>query len=81
MMNDEESRALKVIAEEYDALILKFAGLAAIVGALAEKYPLDLSRVDAWCREISRLSDSVGQTATQRVAHDLLQGITEESET
>ena len=76
---DEETRLkLKKMGEAHDALIVKFAGLVSVVGALVEKYPIELPRVDAWCREIAGISDpvsGVGQTAIQRHAHDILRGI------
>jgi hypothetical protein len=76
---DEETRlALKAIATAHEELMVKFAGLVAIVGSMVEKYPIDQARVDAWCRAIAQQSDpviGVGQTATQRAAHDILRGI------
>jgi ABC-2 type transport system permease protein len=64
-----------------DELAVKHAALTAVLGAIVEKYPVDLDRVDAWCRAIAAQSDrerGVGQTATQRAAHDLLRGIIED---
>jgi hypothetical protein len=76
---DEKSKLLfDALSEAHDALLVRVAGLTAVLGAISEKYPVELSRVDAWCRAIAAHSDKqigVGQTAVQRMAHDLLRGI------
>lgn len=68
-MTDELINArINALADAHDELLVKYAALVAIVGAMSETYPVDIARVDAWCRAIAAESDQdhgVGQTATQ----------------
>jgi hypothetical protein len=80
MIDELTNRRINALATALDELLVKHAGLVAVLGALVEKYPVESARVDAWCRAIASQSDrerGVGQTATQRIAHDLLRGIDE----
>jgi hypothetical protein len=77
MVDALTNRRINALAGAVDELSVKFAGLVAVLGAMTEKYPVDPAVVDAWCVMIAATSDSklgVGQTAIQRVAHDLLRG-------
>jgi hypothetical protein len=81
MVDELTNARINALAVAFDELLVKHAGLTAILGAIVEKYPVDPARVDAWCRAISAQSDperGVGQTATQRAPHDLLRGITDD---
>jgi hypothetical protein len=48
-----------------EQLVVKFAGLVAIVGAMVEESPIDQIRVDAWCREIASIL--IPQSASARL--------------
>jgi hypothetical protein len=78
MIDARTNRRINALATAHDELLVKHAALVAVLGAMVEKYPVDPARIDAWCRAIASHSDrdrGVGQTATQRIAHDLLKGI------
>ena len=73
MIDELTNARINALADAFDELAVKHAALTAVLGAIVEKYPVDLDRVDAWCRAIAAQSDrerGVGQTATQRAAHD-----------
>jgi hypothetical protein len=81
MIDELTNARINALADAFDELAVKHAELTAVLGAIVEKYPVDLDRVDAWCRAIAAQSDrerGVGQTATQRAAHDPLRGIIED---
>jgi hypothetical protein len=81
MIDELTDARINALADAFDELGVKHAALTAVLEAIVEKHPVDLARVDAWCRAIAAQSDrerGVGQTATQRAAHDLLRGITED---
>jgi hypothetical protein len=81
MIDDLTNSRINALAAALDDLLVKHAALVAILGAVIEKYRVEESRVDEWCRAIAAHSDKergVGQTAVQRMAHDLLRGIAED---
>lgn len=78
MVDELTNARINALSDALDDLLVKHAALVAVLGAVVEKHPVELARVDAWCRAIANQSDrerGVGQTATQRAARDLLRGI------
>jgi hypothetical protein len=60
------------LGEAFNDLIVKFAALTAVVGAMAERDPPREKRVIAWIQAIEKSSETQSQNAILRVALGLL---------
>jgi hypothetical protein len=55
MIDDLTNSRINALAAALDDLLVKHAALVAILGAVIEKYHVEESRVDEWCRAIAAL--------------------------
>lgn len=74
-MDERERLAFNMLIDKYDEMAEKLALYVAILGALTEKHPVAIERVDAWCREVAGRSESISQTKLQNMARDFLKGL------
>lgn len=76
-MDQEIGILLEALRRAHDDMSVKVAALMAIVGALVERGAPDERRIIAWAQAIAEASGDQSQTAVQRIAMDLLRGLSD----
>jgi hypothetical protein len=78
-MDDETRRVLGAMADQHDKLALQVAALVAVVGAISERYPVNVTRVLERCALIAE-GNQTDLQELRRLANDLLLGLLPEDD-
>jgi hypothetical protein len=77
-MDQEIMITLEALRRGHDAMSVRVAALMAIIGAMIEERGApDERRIIRWAQAIAQASGDQSQTAIQRMAMDLLRGLSE----
>jgi hypothetical protein len=76
-MDQEITILLDALRRAHDDMSVRVAALTAIIGAMIERGAPDERRIIAWAQAIAQASGDQSQTAIQRMAMDLLRGLSE----